>query len=1608
MKKIWIRLWCALLMITLITEILQPAVAVTDIHQKSGLSINAEQIDENDAADFDFWNGDMEAIEPVGQNYIIQTAAQLAWLSNAINSGKITESGYTITINANLNFMGYEWTPIGTPEHPFRGNLDGKGHTIKGITTNGIKDGDIHYAGLLGVICVDENESCSIYDLILEDSSITCDGSWIDPTRAGTLAGQVSLEDNAAFVVYSCNVINSVINAAQSPIAGGLIGQISLGQNNNIELSDLEIYATIDAHGGLGTGAFSGGVVGEVYDSTTDLCNILIERTKISIDNRCSAGKGYSEAIAGGLIGKTLLGGSIHISECWVDGSLYAQAQEAKVGGLIGSATFKNIVVSDCIVSTDVTSIANTRGTMGGFLGQCNYSGYNTDSCIKNSYVYGNIDAELKAGFINFNQSQTETINIEQCYFDMDQYGLSQEQRVRYLAIWQGNWINTDNIDTSFGVSSEDLPFSHVFLGWDFNNIWTWDMRGYPVLKIFSDDETDTELTTETIVERVKKYTSNYSQEDFDAIINGPGTDIDKANKILQLLNMMKDSMGEIQSFSSLTSNELYASYLMMDRFRSSIGGNLARVALGLNGFIYGEWKDHIIFQDPSYQKYKTLLQNFMHDSQEDMKLFVYKSTAIGFLQDLSAISDIHSQELLNTVSNLKNSKNIDEIQSEISRLSNHYDLPVSAIKNADAVSDILSRVGNISEITDLTAEYINEIISFSSNFKCYKNYIDFLDFIQNNDALPSQLRAAAQDLSGTYIEQLSSCMNDFAIKVQKSMVENGIDTTVNFVLDTKGLNTLSSVFIQVDLGIKIVDFALGMKEFVNAATYVEGYGLLQEEYTKKLLYDKQVFLNDSSEQNAWQFYRDYTLLWNLRLQGEKVFLEFMGEGAGWQGKIRQIMTSWIKYEELEQITQVSRNYLSNSKFSFTDTVTIENESILEYDQSIIVDCPVNIYIYDNEVLQGKIENEEAVKVSDDAMIGLWTNGKQKIVTMPSQLGYEVRLVATDTGTMNYYTSRINADTNETYISKTLNIPLDPSTYYTSGWNGYERLYSSSPGDHSFIEPTEQDIVTSNNKDQEIKIDVNIIGNGTVLGNGPYMKGQYVLLTAIPNNGYKFKGWYENEQLVEALDIFSEPMYTDRVLTAVFSSDIPEETIPVTGVSLNKQMITFTQSGAGYQLEANVTPVDASNQNIIWSSSDPNIATVTDDGFVLAMSSGVCTITAITQDGGYSDTCEVTVDLPDSPNIPVTNVEIDTQKIEFNDIGETYQLIATVLPIDATNRTVVWTSSNPEIVTVDTNGKITAVKNGVATITATTQDGNYTASCEVRVNSDTSNGGAYHPEVDSTSSSSSDRYAINKPSDVENGSIKVSDSKAEKGDTVTITVTPDKGYELDELVVYDEDGDEIDLEDEGDGEYTFEMPEDDVEIEVSFAAIADEAPKADFADVAADAWYADAVQYVFENGMMGGTSETTFSPNLTTTRGMIVTILYRLENEPAVTGTTAFTDVAADQYYADAVAWAAQNGIVAGIDATTFAPNKAITREQMAAILYRYAQFKGYDVSAKTDLSVYTDAAQIGTYAVDAMAWANGAELITGTSTTTLTPAGQATRAQVATILMRFCENVAK
>ena len=249
------------------------------------------------------------------------------------------------------------------------------------------------------------------------------------------------------------------------------------------------------------------------------------------------------------------------------------------------------------------------------------------------------------------------------------------------------------------------------------------------------------------------------------------------------------------------------------------------------------------------------------------------------------------------------------------------------------------------------------------------------------------------------------------------------------------------------------------------------------------------------------------------------------------------------------------------------------------------------------------------------------------------------------------------------------------------------------------------------------------------------------------------------------------------------------------------------------------------------------------------------------------------------------------------------------------------------------------------------------------------------------------------------------DRYATEGDTVTIEITPDQAYKLDDLSVT-AGGKDVELTDNHDGTFTFTMPSADVRISATFAEDPDwtdpEEPATDvseiFIDIAANAWYKDAVQYAYDNGLMTGVSANEFAPEQTTTRAMIVSILARLEGVTSAEA-AGFTDVT-DEWYATAVNWAANVGVVNGYEDGTFRPNTAITREQLAAILMNYAQYKGQDVSARADLNGYTD--QPSTWAQEAISWSVAEGLLTGVTADTLQPQGAATRAQVAAILQRF------
>lgn len=272
------------------------------------------------------------------------------------------------------------------------------------------------------------------------------------------------------------------------------------------------------------------------------------------------------------------------------------------------------------------------------------------------------------------------------------------------------------------------------------------------------------------------------------------------------------------------------------------------------------------------------------------------------------------------------------------------------------------------------------------------------------------------------------------------------------------------------------------------------------------------------------------------------------------------------------------------------------------------------------------------------------------------------------------------------------------------------------------------------------------------------------------------------------------------------------------------------------------------------------------------------------------------------------------------------------------------------------------------------------------------------------SSSGKTTYKVT-TSAVNNGGVNASPSNAEKGATITITLSPDKGYKLDKLTVTDGSGKTVSTVKKSDTVYTFTMPASAVNVGVSYVKATETPSKTKFNDVSANDWFASAVDYVTGKGMMNGTADNTFSPKANTTRGMVVTVLYRLENQPS-TSAASFTDVASGAYYANAVAWANANGIVSGYGSGKFGPNDKVTREQLAAILYRYAQYKKYDVSGAKSLDGYTDAQSVSSYAVPALQWANAAGVVTGKSGSKLDPKGNATRAEVAAMLMRFCENV--
>ncbi|MED9780221.1 MAG: Ig-like domain-containing protein [Peptococcaceae bacterium] len=476
-----------------------------------------------------------------------------------------------------------------------------------------------------------------------------------------------------------------------------------------------------------------------------------------------------------------------------------------------------------------------------------------------------------------------------------------------------------------------------------------------------------------------------------------------------------------------------------------------------------------------------------------------------------------------------------------------------------------------------------------------------------------------------------------------------------------------------------------------------------------------------------------------------------------------------------------------------------------------------------------------------------------------------------------------------------------------------------------------------------------------------------------------------------------------------------EEGSAVTGITLDKSTLALAP-GKTATLAATVAPQTAANKEVRWTSSNTNVATVDATGKVTAAGNGTAVITASTVDGGFTAQCTVTV-LEDKPEIvAVENVTLNKTSASL-EVGETEQLTATVKPADAANKSVRWKSNNENVVSVDANGKLTAISSGMATVTVTTEEGNFTALCKVTVtnpddtttDTETQPDGSTVTTVEDVNGSSSST-TVDK-NGVSTTTVSLSETVIDQADrndmavilpmvgvtaatdidaapSVTVEL-PTSGATKVEIpvldmtpgtvaVLVDARGNETVIKNSviGNNGLIVTLADGDT------VKILDNTQE--YSDVAANHWAKDNIDYVTSRGLFVGVDDENFAPETSMTRAMIVSVLQRYAGD---------TTSASGDWYEGARQWAMENGISDGTNM-----NGNVTREQLVTMLYRYIG----SPQVVGSLADYSDNASVSPYAEQAMIWAVRNGIIGGMTADTLAPQGLATRAQVAAILERF------
>ena len=1145
----------------------------------------------DDNTSFDIWDASIAPITPYGDDYYVDSAAQLAWVAKSVNDGTTDFYGKTIILSVNIDLNQHEWISIGSASNrQFKGSFDGQGHIIRNFRCeisslkisglfgfvyadnsyikninfdNGnIIRGNREYGpqgsgGIIGNLVIAESAEFALTDCYWNGAIITGDSS------SGGLVGQAKLGSSSELRIEHCVFFGEVISTPHYmdpvPRVGGLVGSVNTSENAIINISNSYTRGTVTSTGRGGLMAHSyvsaGGLIGTVDITSGSNIQVNIDKCYSNCDVTATTNySGYCSARAGGLIGE-FNSDSLYITASFATGTLFARSRDAYLGGLVGQLGLKDtstFLIQNCYVKAAMKAEgSNGNGDIiGGIVGAT--GGVDPQSAtIENCYSTGSATASWVAGIVG---TAPVDIQITNSYFDMTALGIPETMLKRSLGFLGGSSPLTTKITDSYGLSDEEIKLKNSYSHWDFNSVWSISSKtndGMPYLQAVGLGE---ELITESLIDRVKKYTAEFESEELAAFMEAAKLgNIEEFNQFADYYNSGVLSQKERWDYSYLMDNEIYLSW----QFKEHLKKPGVRITLGLSGLVFNdEMTDYLTLHWVEKDKYKTALEVYMKTNAPTFEVFGKIEETLAILEGIS--HEVVSQELTSYIAHLKDvlplCRTTEEIDTLINSLTQQDEWSTLELgKFAYASQHIGKALGVLSdfvEVTDITIDGIIALTDVGAVVNTYKNYEAFLHAVTTDSTLPAPLRYAAFELktniADAYLQVTYEIFHEVFTFLENKLVLKPlgelIDTAIAGQLGLVGyLGTFS-------LSSKIVSFLTGIDDIVNSSSYVECYAILSEKYSKILQSDAQLFRGEGGQtfENAYKFYYDYEMLRTLRTLCEETYYSMLSMGMEhdasdiWDYNVKRLMREITIYEEARPYILNTISNLKSRAFTMNDDVP--RHPIVRrdpYTNKIVVACPVDIQVYDaNNVLLYEVVNHVVSKVHDEMNqwpLSIYTLGEITHLEFPGTSVYEIVLLPYAEGEMDVLMS--TRDNGGNTIKRTNYEGVAISIGSNFGINTSD---SSEKDYHKLIGLVGQAVNTGKSFEQQeldsirVNVDVNIDGEGFVWGDGEYYALDRVCLLAYASEGFAFDGWYEAGQKASAESEYSFIAEENRFLTVKF------------------------------------------------------------------------------------------------------------------------------------------------------------------------------------------------------------------------------------------------------------------------------------------------------------------------------------------------------------------------------------------------------------------------------------------------------------------------------------------